>query len=306
MATETTDALAALSDALAGAVEAAGRSVVRVEARQRMPASGVLWSADGLVVTAEHVVERDDNITIGLPDGGGTAATLVGRDPDHDLALLKLSSPVGSAAAQTPEAGPAVGHVVLGVARPDGDGVQVSWGVVSAVGGPTRTRRGGLLGGYLRTGVTMYPGFSGGALVDARGRIAGILSSHLGGDAGMAVPTTVVARVVETLQRHGRVRRAYLGFRSQPVPIPAPLAEKLGRQQESGLLVLSVESGSPAEAAGLLIGDIIVAFDGQPVHAPDDLQALLATAAIGTPVALALLRGGQPQQISATPGDRPE
>lgn len=304
MAGESDSALVALSDGLATAVAGAGQSVVRVEARQRSAASGVVWSADGLVVTADHVVERDDNITIGLADGRTAAATLVGRAPDHDLALLKVANG-GMPATLAPAGSLKAGHIVLAVARPENDGVQASWGIASVIGGPVRTRRGGLLGGYVRTGVTMYPGFSGGALVDAGGRVAGILSSQLGGDAGMAVPADVVSRVVEALQQHGRIRRAYLGFRSQPVPISAAFAEKLGRQQESGLLILSVESGSPAETAGLLIGDIVVAFSGQPVQAPDDLQSLLASAAIGAATTVALLRGGQPLDLAISPSDRP-
>jgi len=305
MTAESSSALSAFSEELAAAVAKAGASVVRVEARQRQPASGVIW-AEGVVVTADHVVERDDNITVGLADGQSVAATLVGRAQDHDLALLRLTGGGSGAGTLATSESLRAGSLVLAVARPDADGVQASWGVVSAVGGPVRTRRGGLLGGYIRSGVTMYPGFSGGALVDAQGRIAGLLSSHLGGDSGMAVPADVVSRVVETLQQHGRIRRAFLGFRSQPVPIPAAMSEKLGRQQESGLLVLAVEAGSPAEAAGLLIGDIIVAFGGQLLQAPDDLQALLATATIGTAAPLALLRGGQPLEVAITPGDRPQ
>jgi len=301
---ETTNVLTELSTRLAGAVERAAQSVVRVEARQRMPASGILWSGDGIVVTAEHAVERDENITVGLPDGKEVQASLVGRDPDHDIAVLRL--PAGSAvtAASFPQSNVKIGHLALAVARPGGDGVQASWGLVSAVGGPVRTRRGGQLGGYIRTGIAMYPGFSGGALVDSQGQIAGLLSSQLGGDAGMAVPSEVVSGVVQTLVQHGRVRRAFLGFRSQPAPLVAALQEKLSRKQESGLLVVSVEAGSPAEQAGVLIGDVVVSFAGQPVQAPDDLQALLVTTAIGSPVNLGLIRGGAPTELTITPGER--
>ena len=304
MSAEGSNALSAFSDGLASAVATAGQSIVRVEARQRQAASGIIW-ANGLVVTADHVVEREDNIRIGLANGQSVAATLLGRAPDNDLALLRLSGGE-STPATTAMGALRPGSLVLAVARPDEDGVQASWGVVSAVGGPVRTRRGGMLAGYIRSGVTMYPGFSGGALVNAQGQIVGLLSSHLGGDSGMAVPAEVVTRLVGTLQQHGRVQRAYLGFRSQPVPIPAAMAERLGRQQESGLLVISVETGSPAEGAGVLVGDIIVAFGGQNLQAPDDLQALLATTPIGTATSLALLRGGQPLDVPVTPTDRPQ
>ena len=304
MSAEGSNALSAFSDGLASAVATAGQSIVRVEARQRQAASGIIW-ANGLVVTADHVVEREDNIRIGLANGQSVAATLLGRAPDNDLALLRLNGGE-STPATTAMGALRPGSLVLAVARPDEDGVQASWGVVSAVGGPVRTRRGGMLAGYIRSGVTMYPGFSGGALVNAQGQIVGLLSSHLGGDSGMAVPAEVVTRLVGTLQQHGRVQRAYLGFRSQPVPIPAAMAERLGRQQESGLLVISVETGSPAEGAGVLVGDIIVAFGGQNLQAPDDLQALLATTPIGTATSLALLRGGQPLDVPVTPTDRPQ
>ncbi len=166
---------ASLSEALAGAVEAAGASVVRVEGRRRMPASGIVWSADGLIITAQHVVTVDEGVAIGLPDGGMAAATVVGRDPLTDIAVLRAEA---GGLAVPAWAGPEtlrVGHLVLALARP-GRTVQAALGVVSALGEGWRTPPGGSIERFLQTDVVMYPGFSGGPLVDAHGRVAGMNS----------------------------------------------------------------------------------------------------------------------------------
>ena len=163
------DPLAQLSDALADAVERAARSTVQVNGRGRLPASGVAWTADGAIVTADHVLERDDEITVGLPDGSDVAATLAGRDPGSDLAVLRIAAD-GLVPAEHASAGETrVGHLVLALGRPSAGGPQASFGTVSAIGGPWRTFRGGRVDGYLRPDVTFYPGFSGGPLIDVRG-----------------------------------------------------------------------------------------------------------------------------------------
>jgi S1-C subfamily serine protease len=296
-----TNVLIDLSNDLAGVVGTTGLAVVRVEARRRMPASGVLWSSDGLIVTAHHVVERDENITVGLPDGKTAAATLVGRDPTTDLALLRATAndvtpPTWSA----PEA-LKVGHLVLALGRP-GKTVQATLGIISALGSSWRTRGGGQIDHYLQTDVVMYPGFSGGPLVNASGHVVGINTSALIRGTSLALPTTTVRRVIEDLMAHGRVRRGYLGVGIQPARLPAALAEQLG--QKTGLMLVSVESGSPAERAGLFMGDTIVALDGQPVRHHDDLMALLSGDRVQASLPIRIVRSGQVQDLQVVVGER--
>jgi S1-C subfamily serine protease len=299
---DESNSLIALSDAMVAAVEKAGAATVMVNARRRMPASGVAYSAD-LILTADHVVERDEDIRVLLPDGSQVSAMLAGRDPGSDLALLRLESPLAAQAEPTPQ--PArVGQLVLALGRPSPQGIQASLGVVSAIGGPLRTGRGGLLEQYLRTDAIPYPGFSGGPLVDAAGRVVGINTSGLARGASLAIPAAQAWSLAEILAQQGHIKRGFLGVRSQPVAIPAAQQRSLGREQASGLLLIGVESDSPAEAGGLLIGDIIVAIAGNLVTDPDELVASLAGSVVGKPTPVEVLRGGKPAIITVTIGER--
>lgn len=293
--------LTSLSDALAAAVEAAGPSVVRVEARRRLPASGIVWSADGLIVTAHHVVELDDNIQVGLPDGQTVPASLIGRDPTTDLALLRAKAsgltPAAWAAAETLR----VGHLALALGRP-GQTVMATLGIVSALKKDWRTPAGGQFDHYLQTDALMYPGFSGGPSVDATGRIIGLNSSALLRGVSLAVPAATVRRVADALLAHGRVKRGYLGVGAQAVRLPATLAAQLS--QETGLLLGSVEPGSPAERGGLFMGDTVVALARHPVRHLDDLLALLSSDRVGQSVPVRIIRGGQVMELSVVIGEQ--
>lgn len=299
--TDTTNPLAALSDALANAVEKAGCSIVTVAARRRLAATGVAWAADGVIVTADHVIERDDDITITLPDGTEAKATVAGRDPGSDLAVLRITG-----ATLTPiEHGPAVrpGHLVLALGRA-GEGLPMaSFGVVSALGGTWRTFTGGSVEGFIRSDTTFYPGFSGGPLVDAEGRAVGINSSRLGRGSGLTIPLAAVAGIVDALVRQGRLKRGYLGIGSQATRLPDALAAKVGGQ-ESGLLVVGVESGSPADAGGLLVGDILLKLGELAMTGTEALQGALGPDTVGKPLTIAVLRGGEPASITVTVGER--
>ena len=298
-ANEESGVLAGLSNDLANAVERAGAATVKVNARRRQAASGIVWSA-GTIVTTDHVIEREEEITIGLPDGSEIPATLAARDPGTDLAVLKAST---SLAAIERGPLPGVGSLVLAVARPDDGGPQATLGVVSAIAGPARTWRGGQLGRFVRSDAILYPGFSGGPLVDAFGRAIGINSSHLARGSGISIPVDVAATVVEALLSHGRVRRGYLGISSQPVALPAPAAQQAGGQS-SGLLVLRVEPNAAAERGGLIVGDILIALGGEPVRDVDDLQRLLGGDVVGKTLPLRVLRGGEPRELSVQVGER--
>ena len=295
--------LTALSDSLAQAVAKAGASTVLVNARRRMPASGIAYAAD-LILTADHVVERDEEIGVLLPDNSQVAATVAGRDPGSDLALLRLEKAVATPAELAPGEA-SVGQLVLALGRPSSDGIEASLGVISAQGGPLRSGRGGLLEKYLRTDTIPFPGFSGGPLVDVSGLVLGLNTSGLAHGAALTIPAGLAWSVAETLAKHGHVRRGFLGVRSQPVALPPAQRQALGREQESGLLLVSVEPGSPAEQGGLMVGDILVAVAGQPVADPDALLVSLSGAVVGQPTPVEVLRGGQPQTLTVTVGERP-
>jgi S1-C subfamily serine protease len=294
--------LVGFSETLADAVETAAASTVLVDARRRFPASGIAFAHD-LVLTADHVVERDEDIRLLLPDGSQSAAVVAGRDPGSDLALLRL--PQGSLRLAQPAAQPArIGQLVLALGRPSTDGIQASLGVISALNGPVRTGRGGLLESYLRTDATPYPGFSGGPLIDAAGRILGINTSGLAQGMSLTIPVALAWETAATLAQHGHVRRGYLGIRSQPVAIPSAQQQSLGREQASGLLLVGVEENGPAAQAGLLVGDILVGLAGAPVTDPDDLLTRLVGAMVGQPALLQVLRGGQPVEFTVIIGER--
>lgn len=293
--------LAQLSDALAAAVETAGRSLVTVSARRRIPATGIAWREGGIVVTADHVIEHDDHIRVTLPDGTEVPAALAGRDPGTDVAVLRVQGGV-TPATRAADTSARVGSLVLALGRPGSDGPQASFGVVSSVGGPWRTATGSQVEGYLRSDTTFYPGFSGGALVDPAGAVVGLNSSHLG-RGGVTLPYAAVDAVVEALLAHGRVRRGYLGIGTRQVEVPGPLAAKIGGQT-SGLLIMSVEPGSAADSAGLVIGDILVAVNGTAVGTAEDLQAQLGAERVGVATPLLLLRGGERHDATAAIGER--
>lgn len=290
-----------LSDDLAATVEVAGPAVVRLEARRRLPASGIVWSADGLIVTAHHVVQRDENLGVGLSNGQTLSATLIGRDPTTDLAVLRVGSGDLTPATWAPDGELRVGHLVLALGRP-GQTVQATLGIVSALGESWRAPTGGQLDRYLQTDVVMYPGFSGGPLIDANGQMLGLNTSALLRGVSLAVPSTTVRRVVETLLAHGRVRRGYLGVGIQPVRLPADVAGEIG--QETGLLLVQVKPDSPAERGGLLLGDTIVALAGEPVPHHDALQAQLSGDRVGAAVPVRVLRAGQVQELEVVIGER--
>ncbi len=294
-----TDVLQNLSNDLAATVEAASRSLVRVEGRRRMAASGIVWSDNGLIVTANHVVERDENIGVALPNGAVVNASVVGRDPTTDIAILKVQANELTPASWATD--PKVGHLVLAVGRPDSS-VQATLGVVSAVGEGWRTGAGGMIDMYLQTDVVMYPGFSGGALVTANGQLLGMNTSGLANGVSLTIPAVTLQRVAQALQAHGRVRRGFLGVSAQPVRLPANVATQVN--QETGLLLAAVEQGSPADQGGLYLGDTLITLDGQAVRHMDDLMALLSGDRVGKSVTARIVRGGQVHESSVTIGER--
>ncbi len=294
--------LAELSDAIASVVKTAGESVVRVEARRRLPATGLVWSEDGIIVTANHVVKKDDNIKVGLADGTTVPATLVGRDPSTDLAILKIDQTGLKPFVEADKTSLGVGNIVLALGRP-GKTVQATMGILSAYGGSWRTHSGGHIDHYLQTDLVMYPGFSGGPLVNAEGHLVGFNSSSLMRGVSLAVPTSTIARIADSLMTHGHVKKGYLGVSTQQVRLPEAAQESLN--QKRGLLVVSVESGSAADKGGLTLGDTIVGIEDSAVQNHDDLLSQLSGDRIGKKVSMQILRGGKSKKVNITVGERP-
>lgn len=329
-----TNTLQQISDEIADLVAAASDSVIRVDARRRLPATGLAWSQN-LIVTANHVVEPDSPISIGRPDGDDIPAELIGRDPRIDLALLRVDAslqPITRAEAEL-----RVGNLVLALGRPRRR-IKASLGLVtggpSPIAGRKRRKRmkaimgkrmkGGMkewrgrgwrkrirwdaegiglaLGGFIQSDLTMYPGFSGGPLLGADGAVYGMNTSGFAGGISIALPLPMIARSVTALLEHGKILSGYLGIGVQPAQLSASLAEQLG--QDTGLLVVSVEAGSPASQAGLMVGDILTALDEEPLEDVDELQALLARLDLGSEVKTGYARGGQLSEGSIIIGEK--
>ena len=290
-----------LSDAMANAAEQAGKSTVLVDARRRIPASGIAFAND-MILTADHVVEKEEDIRVLLGDGSELTARLAGRDPGTDLAVLKLSS-AGATPAQVAKVPARVGQFVLAIGRPSNKGIESSFGTINAIGGPVRTGRGGMLDAYIKTDVVSYPGFSGGPLINGDGQVYGINTSGFGGGA-ITIPADVAWKTAETLAKHGKIKRGYLGIRSQTVNIPADAREQLKREQETALLVVGMEKDSPAEKGGLMVGDILVGVAGLPIEHHDELFVRLSGDVVGKATAMDVLRGGKLQTVSIVVGER--
>ncbi|HKI00484.1 MAG TPA: trypsin-like peptidase domain-containing protein [Thermoanaerobaculia bacterium] len=289
------------SESLAGVVAKAAAGVVWIKGRRRrVPSSGVLWS-DGAIVTAHHVMEWDEDIEVGLPDGTTVTAAVAGRDPSTDLAALRFPGASPAPAEWTDAGEVKPGHLVLSVSRP-GSRTRSSLGIVSDVGGAWRTPMGGRIDSDIETGLGIHHGFSGSALVDMRGRVLGVNTAGIYRATATVIPTSTVRRVIESLLAHGSVRRGYLGIVTQPVRLPAAIAERIG--QNTALLVTSVQAGSPADQAGLVLGDAITAFEGTPLRHPGELLPLLEEERIGKEAILSVLRAGEVREVRVTVGTR--
>lgn len=274
-----------LSQGLAEVVQSAQTHLVRVEARRRLPATGVSLGG-GLIVTAHHVIEKEKNITLGLPDGTTAPAQLVGRDPSTDLAVLKTEAVIAKTPLNT-NAGN-VGNIVIALGRPNHD-VQASLGFINALGGQWNTPLGSQVDQWIQTNITMYPGFSGGPLFNAAGEMIGINTSALLRHQHVTIPAATVQRIVDALAQYGQIRRGYLGVSTQTVRLPRAWREQL--KQETGLMIVGVESGESADHAGLVLGDILIAIANQPLRHHDDLLAQLTTERIGRPTPISFIRG---------------
>lgn len=298
-------ALSELSSQLAAAVESAGRSIVAIHARRRIPSSGIIWR-DGVIVSASHTVRSEGEISVTLADGASAKATIAGRDSATDLIVLRVKGNSAVKAAPRADASALrVGSLVLAVGRPGRD-VSASFGIISAVGEGWRTWQGARIDRVLRLDLAVYDGFSGGPLVDASGGVLAINNSALARGTPLALPAVAVDRVVDELLERGHVRRPFIGIAVQPVALSAALTKQHQISGDRGLLIVSIGDNSPAEQGGVLIGDVLLEAGGRRLSRPDDLLDALSETAQAAAVNLNVLRGGAMKTLSITPGDRGE
>lgn len=289
------ESLSSLSNDLADVVDALAPKVVQVQGH-RAPVSGVVYSP-GAVLTNARALGRGDGLQVRRHDGTTLGAELQGWDPATGLALLRVND-LNTDPLQVAEGQPRVGHLALAIARSWSNAVTASIGIVSVIGGPLRTGRGRSIEQVIRTTAPMHDGFAGGAFADVTGRLLGVATAAAIRGLGVIIPASIAWKTAEDLREHGRIRRGYLGIASQPVR----LGGREGR--DHALLVIEVKEGSPAAAAGLLVGDVMLDFDGRAVESPEDLLELLDADRVGQKVALRLLRGDRALELEAIVGDR--
>jgi len=292
-----------ISNELAAAAEKVGSSVVAVHARRWMPTSGIEWKK-GVVVTVHHGVQRDEDIKVLLDGGRAVSAKLAGRDSSTDLAVLRIEEVSSGARPLGDSTSLRLGHLVLALGRTRRGDLVASSGIIGGISGEWRNRRGGQLDQHIRLDLALYPGFSGGPLLNARGEVVGVNTRGLGHGRAVTLPVATVNRVVEELLEKGHIARPYLGIAMQPVEVPENMRSKLPAETRVGLLAIDVENGGPAGKAGVLLGDVLFEVGGKTVEHVDAIQDSLATAKIGDVLQIRLIRAGEIKAVSVALGER--
>jgi len=295
-----TDLLSTFSNQLADAVSAASPAVVQVQGRRR-PASGLVY-ADNVVLTTVRALGREDGLHVRRNDGQTLDAELAGWDPTTSLAVLRVAG-LDTKPLTPSAAAPRVGHLALAVARSWSNVITASAGIVSVIGGPLPTGRRRAIDEVIRTTAPMHDGFAGGAFLDTGGALVGIATASAIRGLGVVIPAPIAWKTAATVLEHGSLKRGYLGLAGQPVALPENQRGNDGR--EDALLVVGVTAGSPAAAAGVLVGDVLLEFDGHPIESPEDLLDLLVGDRVGRRVTIRTLRGGAVVELAVTVGERP-
>lgn len=299
-------ALAELSSRLSNAVAEVAPGVVAIHARRRIPSSGIVWR-DGVVVSASHTVRHDGEVSITLANGESVMAAVIGRDAATDLVALRIEGSGPGAAAKAAAKADAdaarVGAFVLAVGRP-GRGVSASFGIVSAIAEGWRSAQGTRIERLLRLDLGVYDGFSGGPLVAASGGVIGVNNSALARGAPATLPMSVVDRVLDELLSRGHVHRPFIGVAVHPVELGSARVRRQQLSHSSGLVVLSLAEGAPADAAGILVGDVLMEAGAQTLARPADLLDALSAVAPGESVSFTVLRGDTLSHVDVSPSDR--
>ncbi len=300
MSTELID----LSNALSRETDRAAASIVAVHTEARGSSSGVVWR-NGIIVTAEHALRRDEEIQVTLPDGRVVPAALAGRDASTDLAVLKCAEAASPVAEISDAATIKPGSLVLVVGRTRASGPVAALGAVSLVAPERRTWIGAPLSPYVRLDVGLQPTAVGGAVIDAYGRAIGMATPRFARFGAIAVPASAVNRVADALLRTGHIPHGYLGVGLYPIRLPDALRQTLQRNEKTAAMVIEVEPDGPAHKAGITIGDLLISFGAHAITRVEDVHAQLAAEAIGKPVVVKLVRGGAAQEASIVVGERP-
>ena len=295
----STSSLSAFSDALAAAVDAASPSVVQVHGRRR-PATGVVFAADTIITTA-RALGREEELQVRTPDNRTLRAELAGWDPATGLAVLRAAD-LRSAPAARSEAKPRVGHVVLALARSWSNAITASSGIVAVIGGPLRTGRRQSIDEVIRVTAPMHDGFAGGPLLDTAGQVIGISTSSAIRGFGVVIPAAIAWKSATDVLQHGSPTRGFLGVAGQQVRLSERQASDVGRQE--GLLIVAVTPESPAASGNVLVGDILLDFDGHEIRSPEHLVDRLTGDRAGQPATLRLLRGGTIVELKITVGTK--
>ena len=296
----TQSILTTLSNDLADAVSAAAPSVVQVHGRRR-PASGIVYQQD-VVLTSARALGREDGLQVRRADGTVFDAELAGWDPTTGLAVLRVAG-LGTDALTASETAPRVGHLGIAIARSWSNNITASAGIVAIIGGPLATGRRRAIEEVIRTTAPMHDGFAGGAFIDTTGRLIGLATAAEIRGLGVVIPTRIAWQAAKALLEHGRLERGYLGIAGQPATVSE--AQRQADQREDALLVVGVTPGSPAASAGVLVGDLLLDFDGQAIGSPEDLLDLLAGDRVGRALPLRILRGTSSVTVTVTVGKRP-
>ena len=294
-----TNTLTAFSEQMATAIDTIAPSVVQVHGRRR-PISGVAYAGD-VVVTNARALAREDGVTITAGDGRSAAAELTGWDPSSGLAVLRVEG-LGLKAASLAESPVRVGHVALAAARSWSNALTASAGIVAVIGGPLRTGRGRQLEQVIRVTAPLHEGFAGGAIIDAAGRLIGIGTAAQIRGTAVVVPAALAWKSIAHVLEHGRPKTGFLGVSGQPVRLAE--RQRGGSGRDRALLVVDVTSDGPADAAGLLVGDLVLDVDQQPIGSTDDLLAILTSERVGRQVPVRVLRGGELKELAVTIGLR--
>ncbi len=296
----TNTTLSTISDGLAALADAAAPSVVQVQGGRRS-ASGVVFGDDAILTTV-RALAREEGLRVRRHDGQTLDAELAGWDPATRIAVLRAKG-LGITPAQPSALAPRVGHLAVAIARSWSNAVTASAGIIAVIGGPLATGRRRSIEQVLRTTAPMHDGFAGGAFIDTSGQVAGITTAAAIRGLGVVIPAPIAWRAASEVQAHGTPRRGYLGLAGQPVELGE--RQRGGGTRDRGLLIVAVTGGGPADAAGVLVGDVLIDFDGQAVSAPEDLLDLLTADRIGRAAPATVLRGGVPQQLTITVTERP-
>lgn len=294
--------LVAFSNGLADAIEAASHSVVSVDARRRVGSSG-FFVRPGLILTADHAIDDDDGIDLTFADGTTERATIAGRDATTDLTLVRSRRDV-PALGIDPARTPRVGALAFAVARDDDGDLAATMGVVGAVGAAWQSWRGGMIDRWIRPDLALSPQFSGGPLVDVEGWLIGMNTWGLSRRHALTIPASTLARVIDVLASGRRIARGYLGIALQEVRLSERVANDAGLNDRHAIVAVDVESGGPADRAGVIVGDVIVALQNARITDSESLARALAPHAAGTEVSLRIIRGGGTHAITAEIGER--